>query len=136
MSSATVFSAVRTFLDGAWNATPLAWENEAFTPAADPSAFVLVEVYGDAFEQMSIGSGSPAAERWVEEGAVLLHVMVPTGTGSLAARTHAENLAGLLRGLELPGNIRFRGMSIGLGDAGTEDGTYWRVTLRADWMRG
>lgn len=136
MSSATVFAAVRTFLEAAWTATPLAWENETFVPGAEPAPFVLVECYGDSFEQMSIGSGSPVTERWVEDGAVLLHVMVPAGTGSMQARTYAEALAALLRGLELPGNLRFRNMSIGLGDVGTEDGTYWRISLRADWTRG
>lgn len=136
MSSATVFSAVRSFLTAAWLTTPLAWENEEFALPGEPAAWIKVEVYGDSYDQVSIGSGSPTMERWVEEGAVMLHVMVPQGTGSNAAREHAENLATLLRGLELPSNIRFTSMSIGLGDMGTEDGTYWRLSLRANWTRG
>lgn len=136
MSSATVYSAVRTWLEGSWNATPLAWENEPFEVPEPPSPFVVVEIYGDSYQQESIGAGNPAAELWREDGAVLLHVMVPAGTGSLTARTHAEALANLLRGLELPGGIRFRGMSIGLGETATDDGNWWRISVRAEWLRG
>lgn len=135
MASATVYSAVRAWLAASWATTPIAYENETFRPDEPPAEWVLLEVYGDSYDQMSIGSGSPSTERWVEQGTVLLHVMAPVGSGSVLARTYAEQLATLLRGLILPGDIRFQSMSIGLGES-DETGNYWRITLRAEWLRG
>ncbi|MDO9712454.1 phage tail terminator-like protein [Paracraurococcus lichenis] len=136
MSSATAFAAIHDYLTAGWSNTPLVFENEIFDLPAVPTPWVMVEVYGDSDEQISLGAGSAAANRWREEGAVLCHVMVPQGTGTLTARIHAEGLADLLRGVELAGDVKFRRMSIGAGTAGTEDGTYWVVTLRAEWTRG
>lgn len=136
MSSDAVFSAVKAFLDAEWTATSLCYENETFDLPQPPAAFVLVEMYADFDQQITIGTGSPTTEVWRESGAVLLHVMVPTGTGSLTARQHATALADLFRGRLLAGEtIRFYDLSIGLGGPGSEDGTYWRLTVRADFLR-
>lgn len=130
MSTVTVLSAVRTFLEANWVATPLVFDNEA----ADPSGpFVRVEVFSNSYDQISIGSGHPTTERWREEGAVLLHVLVEMGTGALLPHQHATTLTDLLKGLQLPGDVRFRGMSIGPGES---DGQLFRLTCRADWVRG
>lgn len=142
MASDVVYSAVRTWLEANWSTTTIKWENETFTeptptehPTA-PAAFIMVELVGQSYDQMSIGSGTPSAERWAEEGAVLIHCLVQSGAGSLVARQNATALAVLLRGLQLPNDIRFRAMSIGDGGIGDEDGTWWALTLRAEWTRG
>lgn len=136
MSSDTVYSAVRTYLEANWTATPLAWENEAFDPPSPADAWVMVEVSGNSYDQASIGASTRAENRWREEGMVWCHVMVPTGTGSLTARQHATALANLFRGIELPGDIEFRTLSIGLGESADDDGVWWRLSLSAEWIRG
>lgn len=142
MSSATVYSAVRAWFDANWSATPVQWDNETFTqPAptlhpADPAAFLVVELEGGSYRQASLGSGSPAAERWAERGAVLVYCLVQSGAGSTVARQHAETLALAWRGLELPGAIRFQAMTIGDGGPGDEDGNWFQIALRAEWLRG
>jgi hypothetical protein len=136
MSSDTVYSAVRDFLTDNWTATAIAWENEPFEKPEPPAPWIMVEVSGDAYDQASIGAGSPSANRWREEGMVWCHVFAPAGSGSLTARQHAAALADLFRGLELPGDIEFRRLSIGLGEPGDEDGNWWRISLSAEWIRG
>jgi hypothetical protein len=142
MSSDVVYSAVRAWFDANWTATPVAWENETFEPPvltaypAAPAAWLEVELIGNSYDQMSIGAGGGAAERWAEGGAVLIFGLVQAGAGSLVIRAHLTRLAEQLRGLELPGGIRFRSMAIGDGGPGDDDGNFWQLTLRADWLRG
>jgi hypothetical protein len=142
MSSATFFSAFKTWLTANWSETSISWENEQFdqpTPTAypvAPAAWIEVEPIGSDFDRMSIGSGVAANERWQEDGSVMIHCFVQAGVGSLIARENAESIAMMLRGLELPGNIRFRNLSIGGGAAGDENGKWWKLTLSADWVRG
>lgn len=142
MSSNTVESAVRAWVAANWTACPVTYENETFTQpeptgnSASPATWLLIEFEGQDYQQESIGSGGGAAERWVETGAVLVHSMIETNAGAVTARSNATAFAYLLRGLQLPGDIRFRSMSIGNGGPGDEDGKWWALTLRAEWMRG
>lgn len=136
MASQTARAAIRAWLAANWSAVPVVHENESFLDAEPPAAWIMVEMSGRFYEQASIGSGSPAAERWVESGALYAHVMVPVGTGDATAATHAEALADLLRGAEPGSSIRFRGMSIGDGTVADEAGKWFRLTLRAEWERG
>lgn len=134
MSTATAFTAIRAHLEANWTATPLAWDNEAYEPG-DNAPFVMVQITGDQWDQASIGAGDRLANRWEEEGELLLSVMVPTGTGSLLARQHAEALANIFRGLNL-GDIEFRDISIGLGVAAEDRGGWWLLPVRINWIRG
>jgi hypothetical protein len=142
MSSATVYQAIRAWFDANWSATTVQWDNETFDkPAptlhpANPAAFLVVEIEGGSYRQASIGSGSPSAERWAERGAVLVYCLVQAGASSLVARQHAETLATSFRGLILSGDIRFQAMNIGDGGPGDEDGNWWQILLRAEWLRG
>lgn len=142
MASHTVAAAVRAWFDANWSATTVRWENETFDepaptdhPAA-PAAWLMVEFSGRSYDQMSIGAGGGAAERWAEEGSVLVHSIVQVNAGAQVARENAQAIAEALRGLELPGGIRFRDMALGDGAPADEDGNWWGLTLRADWMRG
>lgn len=134
MTTATAFSAISAHLIAEWTTTPLAWDNEAFNPASQ-TAFVMVQMTGDIWDQASIGAGDRLQNRWQEEGELLLSVIVPTGTGSLIARTHAEALANIFRGLQL-GAIEFRDISIGLGVRGEDRGAWWLLPVRINWIRG
>lgn len=138
MSTAAVYSAVRTYLEANWTTTPLRWENETFTIPVDadgvPQPWVDVEITGTEYDQASLGAGTVASNLWREDGMLWLHVMVPSGSGSGVARTHAANLAALFRGLDLDPDIVFRTMSIGLGSPGDDDGNWWRLSLSIEWQ--
>lgn len=136
MSTATAFTAIRAHLEAEWQATPLAWDNETYAPN-DNTPFVMVQITGDLWDQASIGAGERTANRWEETGELLLSVIVPTGTGSLLARQHAEALANIFRGLNLDeSNIEFRDISIGLGVAAQDRGPWWLLPVRINWLRG
>lgn len=134
MSTATVYSAIKTFLDANWTTTSLVYENTA-TPLPDtPASFVEVEITGNSYAQASIGSGTISGNLWRENGLLWLHVMVPSGTGSLTARTYAETLIKLLRGQEIVTGLTFGEASVGLGDPSTENGNYWRLSISVEWQ--
>ena len=134
MTTATAYAAIRAHLEAQWTTTPLAWDNEVFDTPED-GVFVMAQVTGDRWDQHSIGAGTRTANRWEEEGELLLSVIVPTGTGSLLARQHAEALANIFRGLNL-GDIEFRDISIGLGVAAEDRGPWWLLPIRINWIRG
>lgn len=132
MSSITAFAALEDFLRAEWTATPIVFENEDFPLADNPAAFVFIEIFGDYFAQESIGD--PGNNLWRESGELRGHVLVPNGTGTRAARTYASDLADFFKEVEVSG-VRFQQMSIGAGEAGKNDGNYYRTTLSVDWER-
>lgn len=135
MASDAVFTAVRDFLTENWQMTPVGYENEGFTGPPD-TIWVMCEVYEFSDDQVSIGAGSPVANRWREQGAVILYINAPVGTGSLQARQIGVALKNLLRGLELPDTLRFESMSLGDGGVGDDHGLWWSLVLRADYIQG
>lgn len=136
MSSDTAFTAIKNFLVANFTSAPLVFENDpAYQTPEPPSPWVLVEIYGSMFDQVSMGSGMPVTDKWREEGAVLCHVMVPVGTGSLTGRQLATTITNLFRGLSLSPDIRFADLSIGSGMVQIEDGNYWPLSCRMEWAR-
>jgi len=140
MASQSARAAIRAFLDaaraGAQISAPLTYENEPSAQPAD-SAWVYVRFQGLFYDQASIGAGAPTANRWTEEGSVIFHVRVPSYSGTATAATVAEEIADVLRGAWLqPANIRFQTLSIGDGEMADEEGNFWQLTVRAEWLRG
>lgn len=134
MASPEVFATIKGYLEAEWTATPLAFENDGFSPPNDPEPWVLIEVFGDFFEQESMGAEVQAANLWREAGQMLAHVMVPQGTGSVVARTHARAVVDLFRGQDI-GSVVFGRASIGASEPGVKDGSYFRMTATIDWSR-
>ena len=135
MSSAAAFDVVKARLDAEWSDTSVVYENENFELPDTPEIFVRVEVYGDFFNQISIGGGDEADDNlWREAGQLLMHVMAPSGTGSRAARVIAKQLVDLFRGYESAG-VEFLNASIGASDPGEQDGEYFRMTASVNWRR-
>lgn len=134
MASPDVFDTIKSYLDTAWSATPLAFENDGFKPPVDPEPWVLIEVFGDFFEQESIGAEMQTLNLWREQGQLVAHVMVPRGTGSTLARTHARSLVDLFRGQDI-GTVVFTNASIGASEPGETNGSYFRMTATIDWSR-
>jgi hypothetical protein len=134
-----VHTAVETYLRAQWTATPLAFENEGYVPTTDTDGtitpWVLIEIQGGLFEQVSIGAGSAHANYWVESGTVWVHVFVGSGIGSLYAKQLGAQIAELFRGLELDPNIDFGDINIA-ASGGTVDGNNWSLSISIDWTQG
>jgi Bacteriophage related domain of unknown function len=134
-----VHQAVGTFLGANWSATDVAFENDGYVPHTDTdgsiAAWVLVELYGGLYEQVSIGAGSAHGNFWTDSGTLWLHIFVASETGSLVAKQHAAALAELFRGLELEPNIEFGDISIA-PSGGSEDGNNWSLSISIDWAQG
>ncbi len=139
MASDVVFDAIKTYLTDNWSSSPLQWENEVAINTNDPvtgtpAPWVMPEMTGTLYGQESIGAETQATNRWDEEGQLWLHVFVPVGTGGHTARHLAKSLADLFRGTTLlSGNLEFLDAQIGMGEPGSEDGTWFRVSLKIDW---
>lgn len=135
MASAAAFGAIEAKFRTDWGSTTaLFFENEDWSLSDQPAHFLFVEVFGDFYDQASIGAGSRDDNLWREEGQVLVHVMTKRGIGSLKARQLAVQVLDIFRGTDL-GNITFREASIGAGEPGTADGNYWRMTASINWQR-
>jgi len=136
MASNTVYDAIRAHLVAYWSATTIAWENELFDRPEPPAPWVMVEMVGDLYAQMSIGAGVQSENRWDEEGVLMMHVFAPSGTGASTARGYAKSLADLFRGaLLLADSLEFLDASIGMGQPGDDDGLWWRISVSVDWRR-
>lgn len=121
MSSPAVWTDARARLEAAALA-PVAWPNEAFAPPEPPGPWIAVEVYGDLSEPIEIGGGT-----WQESGTLLLHVMVPTGTGIAAGLALRKAAANLFRGLP-PGPVLYDGARFDPGGA-DDDGLWHRLSV-------
>lgn len=133
MSSPTTYDAIHDRLVGAWTATPLVFENEISQMLVKAKAtFVYVEIYGDTYDQETFGA--PQANQWLETGVCYLNVMTPAGSGSRAARVHANNLLNLFR--EQPiAQLYMPEMSIGAGEPGQDFPNYFALTASIHWYR-
>lgn len=135
MSSVEAFDAIEQRLRANWTQTPLVFENEPWPPADMPVPFVFVEIFGDFYNQASIGGGDdPSANLNREGGQLLAHVLTPSGTGTRDARIFAKAIVALFRGHEIAG-VEFLNASIGSSDPGKEDGQYFRMTASIAWQR-
>lgn len=129
MASPTVFDAFTERLAD-WETTLVVFENEQIPSGRTP--FVYVEIFGDAFDQDTMGA--PGSNVWEETGQTYLHVMVPSGSGSATARDHANALMYLFREQPIDG-INMTEMSIGAGDPGRDFPNMWALTLTIFWRR-
>lgn len=140
MASPEVYDAFEARLRENWTATPLAFENESrqhLVEAGQP--FVYVEIYGDEFNQESIGA--PGANLWLERGSTFMHVMIPSGGGSKQARVWAKDLLALFReqavlvDIATGETLQMPEMSIGAGEPGDDIPNYWALTAAIHWHR-
>jgi hypothetical protein len=101
----------------------VAWPNERFKEPSPPAPFLAVEGMGDGAEPYEIQDGV-----WVEEGAVMVHITVPTGGGVSAGLALRKEVASWFRGLPARPVVYERFvMDPGGAD---EDGNWYRLGLR------
>ena len=134
MASPEAYDIISAYLVSEFTSAPLTFENDDFKLPDDPEHFVRIEIFGDFYQQESIGAEEVAANLWREAGVVLAHVMAPQGAGSRQARTYAKQICDLFRGQEI-GGIMFRDMSIGSSEAANIDGSYYRMTATINWLK-
>jgi hypothetical protein len=103
---------------------PIEWPNEAFT-APEFSTWLSVEAEGDILEPIELGNGA-----YEERGVFMVPVIVPRGTGRLAARQIAKDVANIYRGVNGP--TIYRRAVIGSGSP-SEDGKWWVLAVNVDW---
>ncbi len=143
MASDIVYDATKAHLAAQWGTTtPIEWENGGepddlpFVRPEPPAPYVMMEMTGTLYGQQSIGAGDQADNRWDEEGILWLHVMVPTGSGSSTARRYGKRLADIFRGTHLlDDSLSFGDARIGVGEAGDDDGNWYRISVDIEWRR-
>jgi len=137
MSLATVWIAIKDYLDANWSLTLVEYDNEGSIPpdASATRPWLKVRLSGNSFYQASIGDEPRAGNLWREEGLLHLLVFVPLNTGVLSAYELQGELKRLFRGLTLSPAIEFRDQSDGLGASqDTERGTFFCVPLSIEWL--
>lgn len=136
MATEIVYDAVRALLEDEFTAAPLRFENEGIEPPNPTLPYVMVEMTGDVFTQMSIGAGARTANRWEERGMIFLHINAPAGTGGREARRLAHLLADVFREVEtLSPGITFEDVSIGLGETPEREGPWWVLPVSVQFER-
>ncbi|MFT8245198.1 phage tail terminator-like protein [Roseomonas sp. BN140053] len=125
MSSPEVWADARVLITAGAAALslPVAWPNETFSPPEPLGPFLAVEVSGDGAEPLELGGGV-----WVEDGAIHLHVMVPTGWGITQGLQLRKALADGFRGLP-PRAVVYDRFTLDPGGM-DEDGNWFRLSLR------
>ncbi|MER9130676.1 hypothetical protein [Mesorhizobium sp. M0768] len=134
MASPEAFDVVEQQIADLWNITPVVFENDDYQLPDVPTEFVYVEIYGDFFDQFSLGAEPREDNLWREGGQVYLHVMTPNGTGSRRARVLAKQLVGLFWGQDIDA-VTFRDASIGAGDPGRTFANYYAMTAIVNFER-
>lgn len=132
MSSLTAYDDIETRLKTAWTATDIVFENLPYALPATPAPFVYVEIFGDDYDQETVGA--PQQNMFQETGVVYMHVMVPDNTGTRVARGYCSDLLNLFREQQI-GSIRHDKMSIGQGAPGRDFKNYWAMTATMWWHR-
>lgn len=114
MGHAALRGAVESYLTAAWSATPIAYENVAFTPPPD-GRYLRIALRPRATEV--IGMGQPPRHR--TSGEILVRCVVPKGVGSAEALSMADEIAALFRHRVI-GGASTRAASVSLDGAGPD----------------
>ncbi|AWK90350.1 hypothetical protein [Azospirillum thermophilum] len=144
MATDIAFDLLRAFVAAQWpdqaETCPISWDNEPFTPPPPyddqdrPQHWLKVLVDGRLWDQQSIGTGDPRAERWVETGELLVLAMVPVGTGSRLCRQVLRAFAEMCRGDT--GSIEFGDVTFPAIGSTDDAGNWWSMQVIIEWKRG
>lgn len=107
-----------------WSATPVAYENVAFTPPAGLAPWIRLAIDGGETVQASFGG---AVRRFRCTGTLTVAIHVAKGTGTARAWRLADQIGALIAGAALPGlTLEAAGPA---SEAGQADGPYFRLTV-------
>lgn len=135
MASPEAFDVIVEHIANQWGGlTDVVFENDEYHLPDTPTEFVYVEIFGDFFDQISLGAEPREDNLWREAGQVYFHVMTPNNTGSKRARELAKQVVNLFRGQDIDG-VTFRDASIGAGDPGRKFANYYAMTATQNFER-
>ena len=103
------------------------WPNENFRQPID-KVWMSVEAAGDLLQPIGVDGVA-----WQETGRLYVHIFTPTGQGTVAARTLADKVAAIFRGIPGPNTVVYYGGSIGVGQTADAEGNWWMLTVAWDW---
>ena len=109
----------------------VAWPNESFTAPQPPAPWLDIEFNSAADTPIEIG-----ATTWQEDGALWLHIMLPTGSGLDTALALKDALSVAFRNVTdaVTGLVYRGGQSTDPITDGTDDGVYVRLTLAVRYI--
>src|SRR5882757_1725106 len=130
MTSATPAAAIEDRLRANWMTTPVELFNETTEPPkgsdGTPIPWVALEFPGGVGTVWGIGN--PGNNSFREDGAFMIHVFVPAGSGSTLARTYADQLAAIFRGKDFATSVVCYAPHPPQTN-GTPDGNYFGVSF-------
>lgn len=124
VSSPAPFNDIKSILDAAGLAVPIAYPNLVFSKPNPPSPWLNVSVVSSVLGIIDMGAGA-----WREEGTLYADVMVPAGSGSSAARALAKTVANLFRARVGP--VVY--LDAAISDDAKPDGIWWSISVSVDW---
>ncbi|WP_420562617.1 phage tail terminator-like protein [Thalassobaculum sp.] len=117
-------AALEGLVASGWSATPVAYENVAFTPPAGLAPWIRLALESGETVQASFG-GTPRRFRCTGTLKVAIHVA--RGTGTAGAYRLADQIGGLIAAASIPGlALEAAGTA---SEAGQDDGPYFRLTV-------
>jgi hypothetical protein len=120
MPSASVITAVETYLAANFATLPVYTVNTELEPPPDGSGFVQVQFPFGREEQRSIGD--PGNNWFREEGAIRFVLSTPIGEGIAAAATIADELRTLMRNKRFDGVRTYEAQPIVIDDRSDKPG--------------
>lgn len=117
-------AALEGLFAGGWSATPIAYENVAFTPPAGLGPWIRLAVESGETVQASFG-GTP--RRFRSTGTLKAVVHVAKGTGTAGAYRLADQIGALIASAAIPGLALEAAAPA--SEAGQADGPYFRLTV-------
>lgn len=107
-----------------WTATPIAYENVAFTPPAELAPWIRLAIESGETVQASFGG---TLRRFRCTGVLRVALHVAKGTGTARAYRLADQIGVLIAEAAVPG-LAFEAAGTA-SDAGQDDGPYFRLTV-------
>ena len=122
------YDEVRAALEGlfavGWSATPIAYENVAFTPPAGLAPWIRLAIESGETVQASFGG---SVRRFRCTGSLRVEIQVAKGAGTARAYRLADQIGALIASASLPGlALEAAGTA---SEAGQADGPYFRLTV-------
>ncbi|WPZ36254.1 phage tail terminator-like protein [Thalassobaculum sp. OXR-137] len=107
-----------------WTATPIAYENVAFTPPPGLAPWIRLAIEGGETAQASFGG---SVRRFRCTGTLRVAIQVARGTGTAGAYRLADQVGALVAAAVIPGLALEAAATA--SEAGQPDGPYFRLTV-------
>lgn len=141
---AGAMAAIEERLAANWTTTRITKPNETPSdpwPPIDQTTgnivpWVLIEILNTLSNLRA--AGSPGNQFWLYQGLIHVHVFVPVNYGITDARSYAAQIGEIFRNQTFYNStagyqVRTISPRIDDGAAGSDDGTWFRVTCTVDW---